>query len=200
MRTLHFTMQVSDEEFTNFLARIGQRATVSTDGEDDGAGDNAADPSTLDKAGVPWLESVHASTKGQTKDGFWRGGKGVTKEQRVAAENAWKQQNAAVPTFTPPPSPFNGAPVPGFTPPPAMQMPGFPAPTMQMPGFPAPIEQPVSYEDIAALYQRLMTLGKVNEGNIMKVYQDAGVTDPSALVTDETLRRRLHAELSKYVG
>lgn len=96
---LDIRVAVSDDDLTNFLARLASSAIGVKATDEDGevlATDQTGD---VDKNGIPWLETVHAGTKTKTQDGRWKRLKGVSEEQRDAAEAAWKQANSApVPT------------------------------------------------------------------------------------------------------
>lgn len=90
---LDIRVAVPDDEFKNFLMRMAS-STVSVKATDEDGEELSMTPvGDVDKFGIPWLESVHAGTKTQTKDGRWKRLKGVTEEQRDAAELAWKQAN-----------------------------------------------------------------------------------------------------------
>lgn len=98
---LDIRVAVSDDELTNFLARLASSAIGVKATDEDGevlATDQGGD---VDKNGIPWLETVHAGTKTKTQDGRWKRLKGVSEEQRDAAEAAWKQANGAAAATTP---------------------------------------------------------------------------------------------------
>lgn len=206
-------MEVADQEHAAFLERLAGRSTVvsvtgstaipagagtSAASENDEAEDDDATPSATPIA-VPWLESVHASTKGKNADGTWKRKKGVTKEAMEAAENAWRAAQASAPTFTIPGSIAGGAPVTLPNPDQPAVMPGLPGAGMPggMPTMPVEPPKPVSYQDMVAVYQELASAGKIDATTINALYVRAGVTDVNALVTDETLRRSVVAELNK---
>ncbi|KNC22414.1 hypothetical protein FF38_09050 [Lucilia cuprina] len=90
---LDIRVAVSDDELSAFLARLASSAVGFKATDEDGEELSTAPVGDVDKNGIPWLETVHASTKTQTKDGRWKRLKGVTEEQRDAAEAAWKQAN-----------------------------------------------------------------------------------------------------------
>lgn len=102
----------------------------------------------LDSAGIPWDSRIHSSSKGQNKDGTWRGRKGVDKGlvERVTAElkatmNATPATPATAPTLAAPPAAAPPSP-------PAMPaMPSMPAP----PSPPAPVADPryTAFVDLA---------------------------------------------------
>lgn len=90
---LDIRVAVSDDEFSAFLMRLASSSTSIIARDEDGEELSTAPVGDVDKNGIPWLESVHAGTKTQTKDGRWKRQKGITEEQRDAAEAAWKQAN-----------------------------------------------------------------------------------------------------------
>lgn len=195
MRTLTMTIDLTDEEFSNFVANIGRKAIAPTTDDDEGPAVTAA--GVLDKNGVPWLEGIHSSAKTQTKEGLWRTAKGVKPEQRAAAEAAWKQNAAAGQTFTVPASilPSAGGPVAiptaaPFPAPPVAPMP-FPAPALAAPPapFPAPPARVVTLEEVVSKYNALAGAGRLTNDQFGAIYQRTGVTDPQMLMNDETKRR-----------
>lgn len=90
---LDIRVAVSDDEFKNFILRLASSPVAISATDEDGEELSTAPVGEVDKFGIPWLESVHAGTKTQTKDGRWKRLKGVTEEQRDAAELAYKQAN-----------------------------------------------------------------------------------------------------------
>lgn len=209
-RILTITVSLQDDELATFLARIGERGVVAGfDGDDGPEIPSSGAPGELDTNGVPWIDGIHASTKGKTNTGLWRGAKGVSADQRKAAEDAWKAQAQS---FTVPQS-ISGVPggvtlqTPPMTPvppmnpaPAAMQMPGFAPPAM--PGF-APVvapvpDVPVTYVDIANKYQALLNAGRINQEAAMAMYRDLGIVDPNVLQADESLRRAVMAKLNAF--
>lgn len=180
-RTMTLTLEITDAELQNFLAKFADRGAMQMDDDD---GDTPA-TGEVDKNGVPWLEAVHASTKTLTKDGTWRGKKGVTPEQRAAAEAAVKSES-----FTPPA--FLAGPAPTAAP----AMPSMPAmPTMP----PVPVaepDKPVSYQDIAQKFGDLSNAGKITNEQVLAMYAECDITDPSTLMTNETQRKELFKRLN----
>jgi hypothetical protein len=81
---LDIRVAVSDDELSAFLARLASSAVGFKATDEDGEELSTAPVGDVDKNGIPWLETVHASTKTQTKDGRWKRLKGVTEEQRDA--------------------------------------------------------------------------------------------------------------------
>lgn len=187
-KTLNFTVEVSDEQYNNFIQRMLENAApTGLDGGDDEGPINATAP-LLDSAGIPWLETVHAGTKGMTVDGKWRGKKGVTPDQRAAAEAAWRASQGAASQGAAPAPTASPAAMPGM--PGAGGMPGMPGATA------APA--PVSYNDVIGKYQSLAAAGKITQDQLGPVYAAAGVTDVNTLQTDETQRALVMAELNKF--
>lgn len=191
-RILKIEFEASDEEIDNLLARIGSRGTVVTDddGDEGGTPGTVGDPNERDAAGIPWLAGIHATTRGKTKEGLWRGAKGVTTEQRTAAEAPYRgqPQTMQVPTFL---QPAGAAPVTI----PVMPMPGA-APVM--PSMPMPVAPPpVDYPTLVNKLTGLMQTGKLTNDGVFGIYNICGITDPTALMTDETLRRKMMTELEK---
>lgn len=221
-RILTITLEVTDEETSALLARIAERgAFVSADagnGEDDGdqGGTTPADPGTLDKNGVPWIETVHASTKGLTKDGLWRGKKGVSPEQRKATEDAWKTAHpnptfpvpasisgvpgginlpmpGPAPTMPPVGAPVGGMPsMPSAAAPSVPAMPAMPGPAPTPPPVTVPAARPViTFDQVSKRAQELIANGKVTAEWFTQCYQspDLGINgDPSQLIHNETAR------------
>lgn len=200
MRTLNLSIQVTDEELSNLLAKFAERGTLQTGtaaDDDSGAGDLPADPNTLDANGVPWLEGIHASTKGKTKEGLWRGAKGVTVEMRKAAEDKWKAGQSSQSFPVPGSVALGGQPIavplaPSAPAPQPMAMPGFPMPAM--PSMPAAPPPPVSYEQMIAKFQALFQSGKLNEQGTVAIYGRCQITDPAVLLTNESARRAIMSE------
>lgn len=206
-------MEVADQEHASFLERLAGRSTVVSVNDSTaipaGAGTPAApendeaeddDQPAAPPIAVPWLENVHASTKGKNADGTWKRKKGVTKEAMEAAENAWRAAQVAAPTFTVPGSIAGGAPVTLPNPDQPAVMPGMPGAGAMPGGMPAAPPAPVSYQDMVNVYQEIAGLGKIDATSINALYLRAGVQDVNALVTDETLRRAVVAELNKLRG
>lgn len=193
-RILKIEFEANDEEIDNLLARIGSRGTVVTDddGDEGGTPGTVGDPNERDRDGIPWLAGIHATTRGKTKEGLWRGAKGVTTEQRAAAEAPYRghQQTMQVPTFL---QPAGAAPVTI----PVMPMPGSVAPVM--PSMPMPVAPPpVDYQTLVTKLTGQMNAGKLTNEQVYAIYTACGITDPTALMTDETLRRKMMTELEKF--
>jgi hypothetical protein len=221
MRVLTITLQVEDAEFAAFLSRISERGTVAglDNGGDGGIepGDQPAGNAAVDSRGVPWLDGIHAKTKTFTKDGRWRSSKGVSDQQRDAAEKPYLDQIAASragqqPTFQVPAAIAGGQPVnlpnPDFhpgQPQGGFTLPGGGLPAMPQPtGFPGGLPQlpqqqpdvPVSYDDISRKYDQLVSIGKANPETMFAIYRKHGIVDPTMLVNDESLRRKVITDMN----
>ncbi|QBQ72066.1 hypothetical protein Milano_044 [Agrobacterium phage Milano] len=220
-RILSLQIQVSDDEFSNFIAKLASSVVGVSAHDEDGEELSTTPVGNVDKNGIPWLEAVHASTRTQTKDGRWKRLKGVTEEQRDAAEIAWKQANAAapaaapavaagpaavqavfVPTTATPPAPpaVNPAPT-SVTIPPQVPAPA-PAATIpvNIPGMtppaPAPVpvveDVPVTLDDVGNAFGVLQAkFGELQQTFIDQIYTAAGVGNPNEIVNDETKRKKV---------
>lgn len=195
-RQITLTFEATDAEITNLLARFAERGQVNTADNDDDAGPvNTAAPQT-DKNGVPWIESVHASTKAMNKDGTWRGRKGVDDATRQKAEAEAKVALAAsghaAPVglpgagVAPAPQPAETFTIPGFlTPGQTVALPG-------MPGLPGPAPKPpVSMDELIAAAQTAIGAGKTTPQAMGAWYAEIGVIDPNTLINDGEKRRAL---------
>lgn len=218
------TFEVQDNEFKGFLDRwtpgISDRPltvhsapsdgpTRLADEDDDNAPVNSAAPS-VDKNGIPWMEQFHSGSKAINADGTWKSRKGVDKTARAAAEAAYKAQSAApapvlvatapvapvaaMPTLVNPMEQLRDTVTAAPTP--------FALPAAGLPTFAAPVappqDVPVSYNDIMNKFNALVGAGVVLDINtIQPIYAAAGVTDPTALTDNETLRVALMRELNK---
>jgi hypothetical protein len=197
-------MDVSDDEQSNFLARLTGNLgntvsnlavndqSVAT--EDDDGPVNANAPA-VDKNGIPWNAEYHSASKAQNADGTWRAKRGVNKEALAAWETKVK---AEPPTMTLPSSITGGAPVslPNPDAPQAAALPGMPV-AAALPGFPAPQaaqpDIPVTFETVTAAFDKLGKAGLIapDGSNIVGIYAEIGCTSLDQLSTDETLRRNL---------
>lgn len=198
MPRMTLSFDVTDEQLASLLARAGSTGQMTAgDGDGDGDGGTAPanyDPNERDSAGIPWINGIHANTRGKTNTGLWRGAKGVTNEQRTAAEAPYKlPAQAPVPPF-----------MTGNQPPiPIMQTPPAPVPAMPMPGMPMPTmpvaAPPVTYEQMIHKVQDVMSRNKISGDQFIQViYPACGITDPASLMTDESGRARIMAEIAKY--
>lgn len=137
----------------------------------------------LDSTGTPWIDGIHASTKGQTKDGKWRRSKGVTEEQASAAEAAERNKLAATPK--PPVLAAPAAPeaIPAVGPTNAL-------PPGSMVGLPPVAAPVVTYEQITVKFGELSGRGLINAATMTQAYATLGV-NPVELTTNETMRATL---------
>jgi hypothetical protein len=151
MRQISVTiqMQATDEEIGQLIGRIGgavvsdvKTPAIAEDVEQSGTKGINTDVET-DARGVPWIEEIHAGTKGINKDGSWKRRKGVDKDHCEAVEKAaleaLRTDEPQMPTAAPAPQMPTAAPAPQMpTAAPAPQMPTA-APAPQMPiAAPAP--------------------------------------------------------------
>jgi hypothetical protein len=154
----------------------------------------------LDSRGFPWVESVHAGTKGKNKDGSWKARKGVDDATRTAAEQAalaHLQTTAPVTVTTVAALTHSTAPMPTLAPAAALAMPG-PVGMPGMPGLmpaipPAPLP-PISYDQLAEKYGALAGASKITAEGMGQLYVALGV-DFNTLATDETARRKVYDAL-----
>lgn len=201
-RILTMTLELTDDEaaffLNNRLAPAAATAHIAPVGGDSDEGPvNTAAPA-VDKNGVPWLEAVHAGTKAMNQDGTWRAKRGVDKAVVAAAEAAAKtttgtnlstgdaeraDPNAAQVAALAPAAPA----APGLPP-----MPGLP-PVLPPPAAPEPVK-PVSYEELSALVQSVLTAGNTPD-KVTAIYAEIGLTDVNDLLTNETLRANLAGKL-----
>lgn len=213
MRVIEFKMQLTDEEFAAMAARMGERATITIDGnvsvpgseeDDDNAPVNGAAPA-LDANNVPWIPEVHASSKAINNDGTWRLRKGVDKAHAatVIAAARVNAPSATLPAATQPPvvAPVTTPPVYAAPTAPvaAPVVPAAPAGLPGMPTFappPAPVaDVPVSYDAIVAKCTELAAKGVTNE-QFGQCYSAAGITDATIVMNNETARANLMAQLN----
>lgn len=209
---------VNDDEFAAFLAKLASSVASIGVRDEDGEELSLEPTGDTDKTGVPWLESVHAGTKNQTKDKRWKRKQGVTEAERDAAEAAWRAANqvaapavntGTVPiTATPTTAPvmIPGTAAPAAAPAPGVAIPGMAAPAaapaagVTIPGMapaaaPAPIvpavqpDIPASIEDVGNAFSALSAVYKFDDAFVAQIYTAAGITDPQEMMTNETARR-----------
>lgn len=213
-RYIDIRVGVADDEFVNFLNKLASSVTSISATDEDGDEISLTPTGDLDSTGVPWLESVHAGTKTQTKDKRWKRAKGISEEQRDAAENAWRAQNSAgqtqaanvqVPQAQT--TPVAGIAIPGMAP--AQQQQAAPVqqqqtaaiPGVAIPGMtPAPVipavtpDIPASLDDVANAFVLLQSTVQARGGQctaefIQEIYKAAEVSDPQDMTNNETARR-----------
>lgn len=199
---------VSDDEFVNFLNRLASSAVSISATDEDGEGISLQPTGDLDATGVPWLESVHAKTKTQTQEKRWKRGKGITEEQRDAAEAAWRAQNGGgqaqvqqpVAGLTIPQvqQPVAGVALPTTTAPQAQVQQTASIPGLSIPGMaPAPVlpvvtpDVPATLDDVAKVFETLSARfpGQITAEFVGNIYRQAGVSDPQMMTDNETARR-----------
>jgi peptidoglycan hydrolase-like protein with peptidoglycan-binding domain len=203
-RILTMTMEISDKEAENYLERLFTRSDVEITGDSGGQLATAiATPSapvtpaatgTLDKNGVEWNASFHATTKTMKADGTWKAAKSMDAEVKAAAAiyNATPAAPAPVTVnevMTP------AAPV-APTPPAAPVAPTPPAAPVAAPVLPIapvapPVPAPVSFEELSAAFG--VVIARVGQDALMavlgQIYTDAGTdVTGSTLQTNETHR------------
>lgn len=189
-----FTFEMTDAEHAAFIANLSARGTVVPTDDDDTAGPGeTVNTSGADTFGVPYNPAFHAKAKTTNADGSWRRSKGMSAEQKAAAD-AYEAPFKAAPTNTQPP--VAGMPGLGAAMPAPVAMPGIPA-ALPLPVVPvvAPV---IDYESLVAKLTTKMQAGTITSEMIAGLYAAAGLTDVNALITDETLRSKLDAEINKY--
>ena len=134
----------------------------------------AAEPeitATVDSDGLPYDPEIHATPKSFTADGQWRSKRGKSKEA-IDARAAFKASGGAVVSEAAPPV------------------------TRTMP-MPAAAPAPVTYD---ALYNKtvsMMDRGVIDYDGVVALYAKVGLTDPSVLETNETMRAELFKALTE---
>lgn len=215
-RYIDIRVGVNDDEFTNFLNKLASSVASISARDEDGDEISLTPTGDLDSTGVPWLESVHAKTKTQTQDKRWKRAKGISEEQRDAAETAWRSANAAgqtqvagvqqaapvqVPGVATQAAPVAGVAIPSTAP--VQQQQAAPAsiPGLSIPGLaPAPTmpvvepDIPASLDDVAKAFESLQATivakgGQVTAEFVGQIYQAANVIDPQDMTNNETARR-----------
>jgi hypothetical protein len=154
--------------------------------------ETATDPKIgveTDSRGVPWLEAVHAGTKGKNNDGSWKKKRGVDAKVVEAAEaEALAELGATPDPVIPEEGPTEAAP-------PGAVLPGAAAPAATLPGaVPPPAAAPVSYQDVVDLYVEASNAGVIDEASFMALYEKHGTNFDDAQV-NETARAGIAADL-----
>jgi hypothetical protein len=215
-RKFTVTFDVSDSEFENFMVRLGGGAVLNKEiprnttvtSEEVGDGDEGeAITGTTDKFGVTWDARYHSTTKNTNKDGSWKRVKGLSDAAKAEADVYEAAQKAAAVTVAAPVVPLTlpvaeTAPVVAETV--AAPVVGLPTglPTGAAPiGLPMPVAPvtppPVTYEEVVAKYQAVAAVNPGAVADYVALYASVGITDPNALQTDETLRRKLFDKLTE---
>lgn len=197
MRLMTITMEVSDEEATNLLNRMGERGNASFDGETattPAAPATPEAPAELDANGVPWNALYHAGTKGKNKNGTWKALRGMddaTKDAAEAYEASFENADSEPEAPAAPVAPAAPPAAPAPTPPAA---PVAPTAVPEAPATPAP----VSFEELTAGFTEV--IGRIGQEALMaklgQIYADAGVpADGASLQTNETQRAQVLAAI-----
>lgn len=195
--------QLTPIRFPGDEVSVAQTAPVNTTSENQPAPTAATVPQVsaqisgveLDSNGLPWDERIHAGTKGQNKDGSWKGKRGVD-DATIAAVTAELKarvanQPAAAPapgvfdkvaaTLTPPVAPGNVPAAGGFAAPAGVPTAGQNAnvaPAVNAPSpMPAPVAAPVPQAAPARDFQGLMQ-------KISRLFADKQITPdyPNSIV------------------
>ena len=153
---------------------------------DDDAGEG--DPSQPDTAGNMWNPEFHTSPPKTTKAGTWR----IAPGKADAFKAYLEAQKQPAPEHTEPGALANSA-MPGM----GGAMPGMPGMGGAMPGIEGNDTPPPApdYETMCNRFIAMSEAGKIPDP--LALYKASGVTDPNALMTNETLRAALWAELDK---
>ncbi len=139
--------------------------------------DTPAEPeitATVDSDGLPYDPEIHATPKSFTVEGQWRSKRGKSKEA-LDARAAFKASGGAV-----------VPPVVGEAAPAAR---GMPMPTAA----PAPVTYDALYNKTVSMMDR----GVIDYDGVMALYAKVGLTDPSVLETNETMRAELFKALTE---
>jgi hypothetical protein len=207
-RIMTVTMEVTDEEATNFMNRFAERGDAVINETTNVT--NVAAPASptapvsgeqlLDDHGVQWDARYHATTKTKKANGGWKAAKGMddaTKAAAAAYEASFKNPTPAAPT--PPAAPVTEEPAEEVvasaapTPPAAPVAPTAPA----IPAAPA-TPAPVSFEELTAGFGEV--IGRIGQDALMaqlgQIYADAGVdSEGTSLQTNETQRSQVLAAI-----
>ena len=204
-RIMTVTMEVTDEEATNFMNRFAERgdATINETTNVTNVATTAAPvggEQLLDDHGVQWDARYHATTKTKKANGGWKAAKGMddaTKAEAAAYEASFKNPTPSAPT---PPA----APVAPVTEEPAEEVVAPAAPTPPaapvapaIPAAPA-APAPVSFEELTAGFGEV--IGRIGQDALMaqlgQIYADAGVdSEGTSLQTNETQRAQVLAAI-----
>jgi hypothetical protein len=221
-RKFTVTFDVADDEFENFMTRLSggkifegeipRNLTLNT-GEGD-EGDGPVNTGSVDKFGVTWDARFHGVAKNTNKDGSWKRTKGLSDAVKAEADAYEAAQKAAFtgnvtgpavtePTPAPVAAPVTAAPVAEPAPVAApVGMPGLPvAAPAALPLPVAPVAKPpISYEEVVALFGQASAKDPSIAANFAQLYAECGISDPNALTTDETLRRKLADRLEAVIA
>lgn len=178
-------------------AAIENNAQISTNPENRAPVEETApaaddlDASKPDSAGNMWNGEFHVSPPKQNKDKTWRVSPGKAEAFKAFLDGA---------ANTAPAETADNAPAPEHTAPGAMAqqaMGGMPGMGAGMPGIGGTDTPPVapSYDELCTRFIEMNNAGKIADP--MALYASAGVTDPNALMTNDTLRAALWAKLDE---
>lgn len=185
-RIIRFEIEVNDQEFANFLTRMQERGQVVTGSADVESSVAATNPPDRDASGLPWDERIHAASKALNSDGTWRKRRGVDDATVDAVEaelrGATVEAPAAIST-----TPEDREPV---APPPAPPMLSLPMPTA--PAAPPPVDYPLFAKTLNEAY----TSGKLTADRLTEIYAKHNITDVNVLMTNETLRAAVYADVT----
>lgn len=134
---------------------------------------------SVDSDGLPYDPEIHAMPKSFTAEGQWRSKRGKAGEAN-AARAAFKASGGAVA----PPAPVV---TPVVTAAPAAR--GMP--------MPAAAPAPVTYDALFNKTTGMMDRGVIDYDGVVALYASIGLTDPSVLETNESMRAALFTALTK---
>lgn len=209
IRKFTVTFDVAEDEFQNFMTRLAggsvlsneipRNTTIDTGDDENGPAD--ANAPAVNEHGVPWDARYHGTAKKVNADKSWKRIKGLSEALKAEADAFEANAKAAfaaasaapapVVAETAAPAPVVGLPVAAPAPVAAAGMPGLPMPTAVV------TPPPVSYEDVVAKFQAVAATHPHVTSSFLQIYADCGITDPNALTTEETLRRKLFDKLTE---
>lgn len=157
-----------------------------------------------DKAGIPWDERIHSSTKGTNKDGTWsrrRNTSDATFDAVMAelkAANTSRTMEAASAIIPPPPS---SVPAPPTAAPAQSQVPAAPAASSSAPGAIDPAS-PTAFPDIMRKITGLQAAQKLKPDELTNLLTSIGANPPSvgSLMKDKSLIPILEALLDDHAA
>lgn len=135
----------------------------------------------VDGDGMPYDIRVHSDPRSFSADGLWRAKRGQA-EAAKAARAAFKAQGGTVvaPVIAAAPA----APV----------MPGMPV-AAGLPGMPVAAPDPITYDRLFEKVTGMITRAAIKPEQFGPLYAKCGITDPTVLETNESLRAALFGEL-----
>lgn len=219
MATVTLTLECTEEERANLIARFVATATAVVGGDDEGT---PGDPngSKIDATGVVWDARYHGANMSKNQDGTWRRKKNLSAQEKADADQYELGCRNASPTA----SVAAGIPataqaiqqgdaiarepaadVPAFLQTGTFAAPAAAAPIMGLPGMPAAAPAapaPVSYPELIAAFQATaerIGMERLQNVELAGVYSRAGVTDLSQLENDPECRIRVKTGLDALV-